>query len=68
MRVAGDYLKNGLSQTGATNFVASVMLDYRAYDTLGEVTVLFAAVIGVLAVVRRVGRKKEGQIIKEEDE
>ena len=68
MRVAGTYLKQGLKQTGATNLVASVILNYRAFDTLGEATVLFTAVIGVLAIVRRTGRKKEGQNIEEEDE
>ncbi|MBU1112307.1 MAG: DUF4040 domain-containing protein [Candidatus Omnitrophica bacterium] len=58
MKVASTYLKQGLAQTGATNIVASVILDYRAYDTLGEATILFTAVIGVLALVRRIGRKK----------
>lgn len=60
MRIAGNYLAQGLKQTGAANIVASVILDYRAYDTLGEATVLFTAVVGVLAVVRTIGRKKEG--------
>jgi len=68
MRVASTYLKHGLTSTGATNMVAGVILDYRAFDTLGEATVLFTAVIGVLAVVRNVGRKKEGQRIEEKDE
>lgn len=68
MRIASTYLKEGLPKTGAANIVASVMLDYRAFDTLGEATVLFAAVIGILAVVRRIGRKKEGQKVREEDE
>lgn len=58
MRVADTYLKGGLAKTGAANVVASVILDFRAYDTLGEATVLFTAVIGVMAVVRRIGRKK----------
>lgn len=58
MRVASTYLEEGLKKTGATNLVSSVILDYRAYDTLGEATILFTAVIGVLAVVRRIGRKK----------
>ena len=57
MRVAERYLAEGAEQTGAVNLVASILLDYRAYDTLGEATVLFTAVLGVLAVVRRVGRK-----------
>lgn len=68
MNVASNYLNKGLSETGATNIVASVILDYRAYDTLGEATVLFTAVIGVLAVVRHIGRKKIGEKVKEEDE
>ncbi|MFC1480530.1 hydrogen gas-evolving membrane-bound hydrogenase subunit E, partial [Candidatus Omnitrophota bacterium] len=70
MRVSKMYLKEGLARTGAVNLVSSVILDFRAYDTLGEATILFTAVIGVLAIVRRVGRKKEGQeqeIEEEED-
>lgn len=59
MKVAGVYLREGLTKTGATNLVSSVILDFRAYDTLGEATILFTAVIGVLAVVRTIGRKKE---------
>ncbi len=47
------YLQEGLTQTGAPNIVTAVLLDFRAYDTLGEATVLFCAVIGVLAVLRR---------------
>ena len=68
MRVAKTYLKDGLPATGAVNLVASVILDFRAYDTLGEATILFTAVIGVLAIVRRIGRKKVDEKIKEEDE
>jgi len=66
MRVAGTYLREGLARTGATNIVAAVILDFRAFDTLGEATVLFTAVIGVLTVVRRTGRKAETEVIEEE--
>jgi len=55
MRVAGDYIAIGLRETGAANLVAAVILDFRAWDTLGEVVVLFTAVVGVLTVVRQVG-------------
>jgi len=58
MRVAQNYLRDGLRLTGATNIVTSVVLDYRAYDTLGESTILFTAVLGVLAVMRKIGRKR----------
>ena len=59
MRVANTYIKEGLPKTGATNLVASIILDFRAYDTLGEATILFTAVIGVLAVMRRMGRIRD---------
>jgi len=58
MKVAQFFLDHGLRQTGATNLVSSVVLDYRAYDTLGEATILFTAVVAVMAVMRKVGRKK----------
>lgn len=56
MRIAKEYIDKGLEKTGATNLVSSIILDFRGYDTLGEATVLFTAVIGVLAVIRKVGR------------
>jgi len=58
MRVASDYVRMGLPQTGGANLVADVILDFRALDTLGEATVLFTSVIGVAALVRKTGRKK----------
>jgi len=58
MRVSQNYLAEGLRRTGATNLVTSVILDFRGYDTLGEATILFTAVVGVLTVLRRIGRKK----------
>ena len=59
MTVSEFYPLNAVSGTGAINVVSSIILDYRAYDTLGEATVLFTAVIGVLTVMRSVGKKKE---------
>ncbi len=57
-RVSDFYIKNALSKTGAANIVTSIILDFRAYDTLGEATVLFTAVIGVLTLMRKKGKKK----------
>jgi multisubunit Na+/H+ antiporter MnhB subunit len=59
MRVASHYVAKALSQTGAGNVVSSIILDYRAYDTLGEAVVLVTAVMGALAVLRRPGRKTD---------
>ena len=37
------YVQEGLAQTGSANLVTGVLLDFRAYDTLGEATVLFCS-------------------------
>jgi len=52
------YLLEGLKKTGAANTVTAVLLDFRAYDTLGEATVLFCAVFGALTILRRQARKQ----------
>ena len=52
MTTAQYYLDNGAKDTGAANLVSSIVLDYRAYDTLGEVTVLFAAILGTFTIIR----------------
>jgi len=57
--VSKDYLAKGPAETGAVNMVTAVLLDYRAYDTLGEATVIFVSVIGAYAILRRVGRRKD---------
>ena len=46
------YIEQGLQETGAVNIVTGMILDYRAFDTLGESTVLFAAVMVVLFLLR----------------
>lgn len=57
MTVSQEYLREGLAKTKAVNFVTSVLLDFRAYDTLGEATVLFVSILGAIAVLRRRGRR-----------
>lgn len=50
--VAARYIEDGLEETGAVNIVAGMILDYRAFDTLGESHVLFVATITVLILLR----------------
>ena len=57
MKIAKVYLDQGLIRTGAANLISAITLDFRAYDTLGEVAILFAAVMGVLVVMRKTSRK-----------
>ena len=59
MRVSRRYLANTAAETGAVNAVAGVILDYRAYDTLGEAMVLFTSILGAFVILRRQGKKKE---------
>jgi multicomponent Na+:H+ antiporter subunit B len=52
---ARHYVQNGPKETGAANIVTSVVVTYRGLDTLGEVTILFAAasIIGFALKSRR---------------
>jgi len=59
MNLSNQYLQNGLEKTGAANYVMGVLLDFRAYDTLGEATVIFCSIIGAYAVIRKIGRIKD---------
>jgi len=58
------YIRDGLQKTGAANIVAAVILDFRAYDTLGEATVLFTSIIGATVILR----KKSKKLLEEADE
>lgn len=59
---SGVYITDGLQKTGAANIVTSVILDFRAYDTLGEATVLFTAIIGATVLLRKKSRKQLEEI------
>ena len=63
---SNTYLRDGLAETGAANIVTAVLLDFRAYDTLGEATVLFCAVMGALSVLHRQARQRSNSADEEE--
>lgn len=50
--VSARYIEKGLQETGAVNIVTGMILDYRAFDTLGESHVLFIATCTVLILLR----------------
>jgi len=66
INVAGYYIERGIKQTGAVNIVTSVVLNYRGFDTIGEVTVLFIAALGLGAVLFIERKPKEGIKDKED--
>lgn len=53
------YLENSQRETGAQNIIAAIITDYRAFDTLGETTVLFTAIAAVFSVLRNKDDKHE---------
>jgi multicomponent Na+:H+ antiporter subunit B len=66
--VAARYIENGLQETGAINIVTGMILDYRAFDTLGESHVLFVATCTVLILLRIDGKKGRNSIGMEIEE
>jgi len=44
------YVYEGVKESGGTNLVSNVLLDYRGYDTLMESTVLFVTVVSIMLV------------------
>ena len=48
------FIENAQAEVAANNVVTSIVFDYRGFDTLGEATVLLAAVVGVALMLRKV--------------
>ena len=58
-RISGSYFQNAQAElVGSANIVTSVVLGFRAFDTLGEVTVLFVSSLGVALILDVKGKKR----------
>ena len=64
--VSQRYIEKGLQETGAVNIVTGMILDYRAFDTLGESHVLFIATCTVL-ILLRTDRKGNAEALENND-
>ncbi len=53
------YLEKAEEETNTVNVITGVIINYRGYDTMGEVSVIFCALAAVLAVL---GRERRGRI------
>ena len=49
--VAPRYIEETPRATGIPNIVTAVLASYRGYDTMGELTVIFTAGIGVMLIM-----------------
>nr|MDT0665816.1 hydrogen gas-evolving membrane-bound hydrogenase subunit E [Micromonospora sp. DSM 115978] len=46
-----EYLERSPDETGATNVVNGILVDFRAFDTFGEISVLAVAAVGVASML-----------------
>ncbi|MCM8829660.1 MAG: DUF4040 domain-containing protein [Candidatus Omnitrophica bacterium] len=59
IKMGAEYIKASPVLLKAPNTVTATVLDFRGYDTLGEATVIFTAIAGVIVLLRIKGRKDE---------
>ncbi|WP_026375245.1 DUF4040 domain-containing protein [Aestuariibacter salexigens] len=52
-QVAARFIESGQAETGVPNLVTAVLASYRGFDTLGEVTVVLTAGLGILLLLLR---------------
>lgn len=55
--IANLIVNDTMEKTGAINSVTAIVFDFRGYDTLGESFVLFTAVTGSAAILRKYKRR-----------
>lgn len=53
------FIEKAMLETGASNMVTAILADYRSYDTMFELVVIFCAALAVLFVLCRTSREKE---------
>ena len=66
--VVQRFIEESPQEIGIPNMVTSVLASYRSYDTLGEITVVFTAAIGVLLLIGGARRQSPPSPGKDETE
>ena len=51
--IADFFVENAYTRSGGTNIVNVILVDFRAFDTFGEITVLSVVALTVYALLRR---------------
>jgi multicomponent Na+:H+ antiporter subunit A len=58
--VSDFYLEHSYAEAHGRNVVNVILVDFRALDTLGEITVLAIAALGAYALMKLKPKKEEG--------
>src|SRR5690606_16896313 len=51
-KVSGEFLSRSYAEADGANVVNVILVDFRGLDTLGEITVLLVAALGIAGLVR----------------
>lgn len=51
--VSDRFKQDHIEDTNSPNVVTAIITDYRAFDTLGETTVLFTAICAAVSVLKK---------------
>lgn len=66
-RISSFFLENSYIKAHGRNVVNVILVDFRGFDTMGEITVLAVAAIGVYTLLKFSTRKKKHSITKHFD-
>ncbi len=64
--IARFFVENAYVQGGGTNIVNVILVDFRGFDTLGEITVLGIVALTVFALLRRFRPAPESRAVPEQ--
>ncbi|MEX2598042.1 MAG: hydrogen gas-evolving membrane-bound hydrogenase subunit E [Dehalococcoidia bacterium] len=59
VHLPADFIEQTESDIGIPNIVAAILADFRSFDTLGEVVVVFTGGISVFLILGRGKRQRE---------
>lgn len=60
-QVSERYIEKSLDDTGVLDMVTSIVLDYRAYDTMFETIVLFTSTLAVVLTLKPIKKEEDGK-------
>jgi len=59
--VSEEYFARSVDEAGGRNVVNVILVDFRGFDTMGEITVLAVAALGVANLVRAADRHRKSR-------